>query len=172
MRTSLSAFAVLAVLLGGASANSAPSVHAGSPQVPRHVVATLRTLDRGMRAVQAIEAQLGSLETYDPRAADSDALRERFFEAVLECGRAERALRTSAGQNAATSSDPLRVIWQASESLTGFTSSVRWLHRTVVMRADVGPAVERVRGRADAARSAMVRARDALTAPDADGHLQ
>ena len=155
--------AVLALLVGPAFANSAPTATDGSRSGAPQAAAALRTLERGVRAVRAVEVRLSDFESYDPAAVGSEGVRQRFFEAVLECGRAERALRTAAGQTAAAGGDPLRRFWEASESMTRFTSSVRWLHRSVVARADVGPALERVRDRAEGARVSLELARAGLT---------
>lgn len=104
-----------------------------------------RLLERATRAADAVERVLPQLRAYDSAAQGSEAVRDRFYAAVLECGRAERALRAAAGKMIHEGrGEEAQPLLQAAGAYSEFATSLRELHREIVLRADPRPAIERV----------------------------
>jgi hypothetical protein len=157
-RSSVLAFA--ACLWIGASSDSASArAPLPAPATVEARVPVSRVLDRAGRAADAVDRVLPQLRAYDAAAPGSAELRERFFESVLECGRAERALRAAAAKaRTLVGSESPQSLLLAADAYASFATSLRWLHRDVVTRADPLPALERVTERLATARAQLLEA--------------
>lgn len=146
--------ALLSPAFDVAQADSASGRVAPSPSNHAVDAASQRGINRAVRVLDGVEALVPGFDEYDPGGSGGVEFRQRFFELVLECGRADRALRVSVqrphGQSAAVESRR-----RAAESFEAFTSSLRWLHREVVMKSDYRPALDRVRSRLVATRTEL-----------------
>ena len=87
---------LLSPFFGAAQADSASARAAPSPGIQPVDAASLRGIHRAVRVLDRVEALVPGFEEYDPGGSDGVEFRQRFFELVLECGRADRALRVSA----------------------------------------------------------------------------
>lgn len=142
---------LLSPFFGAAQADSASARVAPSPSIQPVDAAALRGIQRAVRVLDGVEALVPGFDEYDPGGAGGIEFRQRFFELVLESGRADRALRVSV-QRPDRNSASVESRRRAAESFEAFTSSLRWLHREVVMKSDYRPALDRVRSRLDATR--------------------
>jgi hypothetical protein len=154
IRRSALVLALIVSVLDVAQADSASARVVPSPGIQPVDAASLRGINRAVRVLDRVEALVPGFEEYDPGGSGGVEFRQRFFELVLECGRADRALRVSVqrpnGQPAIVESRR-----RAAESFEAFTSSIRWLHREVVMKSDYRPALDRVRSRLVVTRSQL-----------------
>lgn len=137
-----------------AQADSASARVAPSRGIQPVDSASLRGIHRAVRVLDGVEVLVPGFDEYDPGGSGAVEFRQRFFELVLECGRADRALRAyslrSHERSAAAESHR-----RAAESFEAFTNSLRWLHREVVMKSDFRPALDRVRSRLVATRTQL-----------------